>query len=171
MAADPTTPSTRLSDDINAINPGTNIDALLACIVGSLPMGKNGCLLHCRLRFFDPARARAGLPNGVAALIEAMDHTTTTLSLCNTTRATVTVVVQGGAYAEHRLLTVSTDGGATTTLAQSHTQLEGVGQLSGSAVAIAIGAGCAGRVLITMDRYAVSPTLAFPWEQAAPSRL
>lgn len=56
---------------------------MLALTMGSLPMGKNGCLLHCRLRYFDPAAKRAGLPHGVAALLEQADDTTAVVSLVN----------------------------------------------------------------------------------------
>ena len=79
MRADPTTPVTRLSDDINVrthtpnhghdcfltdrwwcrqnINPANGgVDPLLLLSCAALPMGKNGCLLHARLRYFDPVR-------------------------------------------------------------------------------------------------------------------
>ena len=38
--------------------------------MGGLPPKNRGKLLFCQLRYFDPARRRAGLPEGVAALID-----------------------------------------------------------------------------------------------------
>ena len=54
-----------MSDDPNRINPAT-IDALVQLMLGGLPTGRTGYPLHCRLRYFDPQRRRAGLPEDVA---------------------------------------------------------------------------------------------------------
>ena len=69
MRADVRTPDTMLSDDPNLINPATT-DALVRLMLGGLPVGRTGYPLHCRLRYFDPARRRAGLPEQVGALVE-----------------------------------------------------------------------------------------------------
>jgi hypothetical protein len=51
---------------------------------------------------------RAGIPDDVAALVEAMDDTTATVVLVNVNQVEPrTVVVQAGAYAEHQFLAVS----------------------------------------------------------------
>ena len=59
MHADTTTPDTRLSDDMNHINPATT-EALTQLMLGGIPTGRSGCPLHCRLRYFDPARRMTG---------------------------------------------------------------------------------------------------------------
>ena len=62
-------------------------------------------------RYFDPARQRAGIPEDVAALVESMTADETTLRLVNVNQVEAkTVVVQGGAYAEHRIKQVALDG-------------------------------------------------------------
>jgi hypothetical protein len=151
MRQDPTTADTRLSDDMNHINPATT-EALTELMLGGLPTGRVGFPLHCRLRYFDPERRRAGIPQDVAALVETMTADEVTVQLVNLDPvAERTVVVQGGAYAEHQLLRVTVNG--RTVL------------VDGSAFALCLGPGCGGSLRIEMKRYANRPTLAFPWDR------
>ena len=106
MRADTRTPDTTMSDDPNRINPATT-DALVQLMLGGLPVGRTGYPLHCRLRYFDPARRRAGLPEQVGALVERIAEDEVTVQLVNLDPVTArTVIVQGGAYAEHQITTV-----------------------------------------------------------------
>ena len=68
---DPSTPDTRLSDDILAREP-VALDSLTELMLGGLPPGNARPVLHCRLRYFDPERRRPGLPPDVAALVERL---------------------------------------------------------------------------------------------------
>ncbi len=145
------TPDTTLSDDPNLINPATT-DALVRLMLGGLPVGRTGYPLHCRLRYFDPARRRAGLPEQVGALVERITEDDVTVQLVNLDPVTErTVIVQGGAYAEHQITTVGRDGqdGATTV---DHPHF---------AVRLAPLAGA--RLVVGMQRYANQPTLSHPW--------
>jgi hypothetical protein len=73
---------------------------------------QGGALLYARLRYFDPERRRAGVPEDVAALVETLSDDGVTVSLVNTNQvAARTVTVQGGGYGEHQVLSVATDGG------------------------------------------------------------
>src|SRR5207245_2875752 len=65
MRADPTTPDTRLADDPLKFNPAA-VHALVQLALGGLDPGNTGDPLHCRVRYFDPIRRRAGLPEDVA---------------------------------------------------------------------------------------------------------
>jgi hypothetical protein len=151
MCQDTTTPDTRLSDDMNRLNPAVT-DPLIELMLGGLPTGRVGYPLHCRLRYFDPARARAGLPEDVAALVSGMTAGQVTVTLVNLSpvheRA---VVVQGGAYGEHQLMSV-TVGGQTIPADRS-------------ALAVRLAPGCGACLQIDMQRYANPPTLAFPWDR------
>ena len=110
MRADVRTPDTTMSDDPNAINPATT-DALVRLMLGGLPVGRTGYPLHCQLRYFDPARRRAGLPEQVGALVERITEEDVTVQLVNLDPVTErTVIVQGGAYAEHQITTVAPGG-------------------------------------------------------------
>ncbi|KAG5724589.1 hypothetical protein E4T56_gene15031, partial [Termitomyces sp. T112] len=74
----------------------------------SPPQG--GVTLHGRLRYFDPARRRAGLPQDVAALVHSLGDTQTQVTLVNTGDRPRRVIVQGGAYGEHRIESVQLEG-------------------------------------------------------------
>ena len=70
-----TTPADkRLADNMMDYNPAA-ADALIRLMLGGLPPGRDGGLLNARLRYFDPARKRAGVPEDVAALVSAMGDT------------------------------------------------------------------------------------------------
>jgi hypothetical protein len=154
--ADARTPDTTMSDDPNRINPATT-NALVQLMLGGLPVGRTGYPLHCRLRYFDPARRKAGVPEHVGALVERMIEEEVTVRLVNLDPVSSrTVIVQGGAYAEHQITTVRTDslaaGESPTTTEVDHSHF---------VVRLAPGAG--GRLVVGMNRYVNQPTLALPW--------
>jgi hypothetical protein len=146
MDADDTTPDTRLADYMMTFNPATT-DALSKLTLGSYLTG-NIWTLHARVRYFDPARQRPGLPDDVAALVEKFDADTTTLTLVNTNAGeSRDVTVQAGAYGEHQFLTVN-------------------GQpVNGSSVLVRLGPGSGGRLECKVKRYANAPTLKLPWDR------
>ncbi|MCB0188260.1 MAG: hypothetical protein KDE31_28520, partial [Caldilineaceae bacterium] len=84
MRADETAPDTRLSDDPNHINPAVT-ETLTQLMLGGIPTGRTGATLHCRLRYFDSARRRAGLPEDVGALVEKLSAEETVVTLVNVT--------------------------------------------------------------------------------------
>jgi hypothetical protein len=84
------------------LNPVTT-EALLQLTMGAPSPLYNGGLLHARVRHFDPIAKRPGLPEDVAALVESIDPQGVTLCLVNVgTREPRSVLVQAGAFAEHR---------------------------------------------------------------------
>jgi hypothetical protein len=90
-------------DDIHLwqqVNPVTT-EVLTQLTLGAPQMLYNGGLLQARVRYFDAARRRPGLPPGVAALVSRVDPADTVVDLVNThATATASVVVQAGAYGE-----------------------------------------------------------------------
>ena len=151
VRADSTSPDTRMSDDMNGFNPAM-VSRLTELMLGGLPTERLGFPLHCRVRYFDPERRRAGMPEDVGALVESMSADDMTLTLVNTDQvAARTVVVQGGAYAEHQFLAVTQDG---ATLA-----------LNSDSFTVRLGPGCGSRLQIRMARYANRPNCAFPWDR------
>jgi hypothetical protein len=150
LASDLSTPDTRMSDDMNRINPATT-DALIRLMTGGIPTGRDGYPFHCRLRYFDPANQRAGIPQGVAALVTGMDADSVTVELINLNQVIFrTVVVQGGAYGEHQIQSVSS----------GNRQVEVDGQTFSVRLAPSAGAS----IQVKMERYRNPPTLAFPWD-------
>lgn len=151
MRKDTTTPDTRLADDPMKYNPAS-INALTELAMGGLPPGRSGVLLHARLRYFDPHTKRAGLPEGVAALIKKMTADHVTLELVNTNQLDERmVIVQSGGYGEHQLGSV----------AVAETDLK----VNRAAVRVQLAPGAGGTIELSMKRYVNPPTLTFPWNR------
>ena len=132
-------------------NPAST-DALVRLMLGALVPGREGGLLNARLRYFDPVRKRAGVPEGVAALVSALSDQRTVVTLVNVD-ATIprTVVVQGGAYAEHQIESVTVNGRTTP--------------VDGSAFTVQVAPGAGATLTLAMRRYVNQPTAAFPWDR------
>ena len=87
-------------------NPVTT-EALIQLTLGAPQMIYNGGLLMARLRYFDADRKRAGLPRDIAALVTTLEANRTVMRLVNLSPfETRKVVVQGGAFGEHRFTDV-----------------------------------------------------------------
>ena len=149
MRQDQTTPDTRLADDPMKYNPA-RVSSLLKLMLGGIQPGRNASILHCRLRYFDPANKRAGIPDGVAALIENMTDDSVTLTLVNTDQLSPKqVVLQGGGYAEHDILSVQT-GTYNESVMSPH-------------LTVILQPGAGKKLTLKMKRYANRPTMSFPW--------
>jgi hypothetical protein len=110
---DTSTPERRLADNMLDRNPAAT-EAMVQLMWGALVPGRGGGLLNARLRYFDPARKRAGVPEDVAALVSELSDTRTVVTLINLNPSQPrAVIVQGGGYGEHQLVSV-TSGGRTT---------------------------------------------------------
>ncbi|HVX10948.1 MAG TPA: hypothetical protein VHC22_07205 [Pirellulales bacterium] len=151
--ADTTTPDTRLADDPMQFNPAT-VETLVNLVLGGLHPGHQGSPLHCRVRYFDPIRRRAGLPDDVAALVEKLTADSTVLTLVNINPSEPrTVIVQGGAYGEHEFLDAQFAGGSVA--------------IHNNWFTVTIAPGAGGRLTIETRRYANQPTLTPPYERRA----
>lgn len=147
---DTTTPDTRLSDNPNPLNPAT-IGSLVELMLGGMAP-RHGCPLHCRLRYFDPENQRPGMPDGVGALVEKLEADSTTVTLVNTDQVSPRrVIVQGGAYAEHRFGSVSINDEQIA--------------VDGTSFAVELAPGAGATLKIETQRYASQPSFAFPWDR------
>ncbi|MBS7627613.1 hypothetical protein KEJ36_02150, partial [Candidatus Bathyarchaeota archaeon] len=82
-------------------NPVTT-EALVQLTLGTPGILYFGGLLEARVRYFDLAHRRPGLPRDVAALVESLDAQEASLSLVNLSpRESRDVVIQAGAFGEH----------------------------------------------------------------------
>ena len=148
VRSDTSTPDHRLADNMMDFNP-VAVDGLIRLTLGGMPPGRDGGLLNARLRYFDPARKRAGLPEDVGALVSEMSDTRTVVTLVNLNETEPReIVVQGGAYAEHRIESVQVRGETVTVNSPSFT------------LKLAPGAGAS--LTLNMKRYSQKPTEAFP---------
>ena len=158
VQGDKSTPETRLADNALEYNPAS-VASLLQLTQGALHIARpawsptsphqGGAALHARLRYFDPVRRRAGLPEDVAALVDTLDAERTCVTLVNLNPTGERVVtVQGGAYGEHLISSVSNG---------QRSQV-----VSGRSFDVKLGAGCGARLTLAMQRYSATPSLAFP---------
>jgi hypothetical protein len=159
VRGDTSTPETRLADNALNFNPAS-VASLLQLTQGALHIARppwsstsppqGGAPLHARLRYFDPLRRRAGLPEDVSALVDKLEADRTGVTLVNSSQNSERVVtVQGGAYGEHTISSVH-DG------QQAYA-------VNGRSFEVRLAPGCGARLEISMRRYSASPTLAFPW--------
>jgi hypothetical protein len=148
---DNTSTDTRLSDDPLPYNPATTVNTLIQQQLGGL-IPRHGEPLHARVRYFDPKHQRPGLPQEVAALVESLTTDSVTLSLININQTEKRdVIIQSGAYAEHQITAIETDG-------QSQS-------CDTSWITIRLHPGCGTRLTLKTNRYANTPTFSFPWDR------
>ena len=94
-------------------NP-VSAEALVQLTLGGPQPIYNGGLLHSRLRYFDVGRKRQGLPEDVGALVEKLTATRTIVRLVNLSPTeSRELIVQAGAFSEHRFRTVKYDARTT----------------------------------------------------------
>jgi hypothetical protein len=151
IRGDRTPPDKRLADNMLDSNPAAT-DALVRLMWGALVPGREGGLLNARLRYFDPARRRAGVPEDVAALVSELGDRRTVVTLVNLhPTESRTVIVQAGGYAEHQFESVELNG-RTIRLGARDATLQ-----------IAPGAGA--KLTFETRRYVNQPTARFPWDR------
>lgn len=147
---DTSSPDTRLSDNTLQFNTA-NTTCLTQLMMGALTP-RYGEPLHARVRYFDPATQRAGIPEDVAALVEGLTAKTTTLSLVNLNPVeTRKLIVQAGAYGEHHITSVECNG-ATYAVNRPFFLVE-------------LSPGAGAKLVIHQDRYVNQPTMAHPWDR------
>ncbi|MCB0072511.1 MAG: hypothetical protein KDE20_13675, partial [Caldilineaceae bacterium] len=155
IRVDDTTPDTRLADDPMKHNP-VSVQALMEQTMGGLYPGKQGLILHARLRYFDPAARRAGLPPGVSALVDRMTDRETAVTLVNTDQLQPkTLIVQAGGYGEHQIESVATGDAATPGVEFA---------VHGDRLTVRMEPGAGQRLRLRTRKYANPPTLRFPWD-------
>ena len=148
--ADTTPPEKRLADNMLDMNPVTT-DALIQLMLGGWQPGRDGNVLNSRLRYFDPTRKRPGVPEDVGALVSEMSDTTTEVTLVNLNKEIArSVVVQGGAFGEHRIDSITWNGKTVP--------------VNGKTFTVNLAAGAGGTLTLKMKRYALKPSEAFPWD-------
>ncbi len=82
LRRDNTPTEKRLADNMLDYNPAA-IESLVQLMWGALLPGRDGGLVNARLRYFDPDRQRAGVPEDVAALVSQLSDTRATVTLIN----------------------------------------------------------------------------------------
>ena len=145
-------------------------DNLVRLTIGGLPVHKRGEMLHSYVRYFDLDKRQAGLPQGVAALVTGIASDSVTVELVNTNLFEKRrLIVQGGAYGEHRIRDVAYQAAASAWVpgssppdadeAESRTT-----QANGTYFRVDLEPGTGITLKIGLDRFASTPRYAFPWD-------
>jgi hypothetical protein len=101
------------------------LEALIHLTLGGPMPAYHGGHLHTAVRYFDIEGKRPGLPTDVAALVEKITSSSIELTLVNTSSSTPhSVVIQAGAFGEHRILTVTEKGGTETPVGGNHLHVD-----------------------------------------------
>ena len=179
MRQDQQDPSTYGDWYLQVRNP-ISIEGLLQLTMGAPLFMYNGGLLQARLRYFDAQRRRPGLPADVAALVEKLTDESAVLHLVNLNpNEDRELIVQGGAFGEHRFKTVSgdrrrklADGEVGNHGSDPRTYSKWVtGQIEAFSVdvddttfAVRLEPGCRVRLELGMERYSAVPSYRLPWD-------
>ncbi|WP_163717758.1 hypothetical protein [Mangrovibacterium lignilyticum] len=141
--------SLRQSDDPQKLNP-LKTGNLIRLTTGGNDPGIIGNTLHCQVRYFDPENKRAGLPDGIATLVEKVLPDGIQLTLINTSPSCErTVILQAGAYGEHQF----------TGIQYNDEYLE----LNQKQLTIHIAKHSGSQIKLKMKRYVNPPSLDQPW--------
>jgi hypothetical protein len=125
--------------------------ALTMLTTGAREPSQRGSRLMARLRYFDPERSRPGLPENVGALVQKIGPAKVTVCLVNLSKtARRTLIVQGGAYAEHTVLTAKLSDGVRQ-------------KIDARAFAVTFEPRSGQQLEIDLDLFDNSPTLDWPW--------
>ncbi|MFO1021558.1 MAG: hypothetical protein U0903_12805 [Planctomycetales bacterium] len=149
--ADDTTPDTRLADDPMAYAPA-QAPMLVQLMLGGLNMGHNASPIYTHLRYFDPVKRRAGLPEDVAVLVEKLGNEMVQVRLVNVSAVHPRkVTIQAGGYAEHEFTSLQSTGEKK--------------EMKGTSLEVDLAPGAGGVLVLGLKRFVHPPTMAFPWER------
>lgn len=100
------------------------LEALTQLTLGGPMPAYHGGHLHVAVRYFDAERERPGLPEDVAALVSKVTEHEIALTLVNTsTTSARRVVIQSGAFGEHRILSAKEIGREESAVEASHLEV------------------------------------------------
>ena len=124
--------------------------ALLQLTMGAPQPVYYGGLTMAQIRHFDRDERRAGLPRGVAALVEDVTPDGVSVTLVNAGGRDRELAMQAGAYGEHTFTAVD-DG-------------EGTFSPDDSSIRVSLPSGTRVSIDAELDRFSNDPSYAFPWE-------
>jgi len=153
------------------------LDRLVRLSVGGLPVKVQGEMLYSQVRYFDGERRQAGLPPDVAALVTHIEKDLIELEVVNLNPAEPRqLVIQGGAYGEHRFESVTYKQVAeiqppvrdvrnprSGMIDQALTESSSV--LNGRAFVVNLSPGSGSKLTLKIKRFASEPSFDFPWDR------
>ena len=152
IRADSRDVETIVEENLNPPNPVVT-KGLTQMTTGSPHSIYNGGLLRATVRHFDADARRPGLPADVAAFVDLLEAERVGIQLVNTGAADRNLVLQAGAFGEHRFTDLTcgeAEGGRRLAVNSRHL---GVRLPPGTGIRLEIG----------LRRFANRPGYAFPW--------
>jgi hypothetical protein len=168
-------------DDYLQIRNPVTLEGLLQLTLGAPSPLYNGGLLMARLRYYDAEAKRPGLPPDVSALVETLEENRTVVTLVNLHPVKRRqVIVQGGAFGEHKFTSVrytdrgmkqadgSTLNGSTTmekmpSILMPPVEVHQTEQVDGKWLLVELEPGCKTTLELAMERFALDPSYEEPW--------
>ncbi len=150
-------PNTYADHYLQARNPITT-EGLCQLTMGAPQPVYNGGLHMARVRYFDTATKRPGLPKDVAALVEKMDTDKLTLQLVNVNLTEPReFVIQAGAFGEHQFIEVR------YSTKENDRQMNKTIKMDGKYLSVRLQAASQVTLTITQKRFVNPPSYALPW--------
>lgn len=116
----------------------------------------HGGLQHGRVRYFDAAAKRPGLPLGVSALVEKLTPDSVTVHLVNTSLFDDReVIIQAGVFGEHRF--------SNGEIINSSDEVTGTIAAQGKWLNVSLPVGTGITLRLSMERFVHSPSYDMPW--------
>ena len=137
---------------------------LVRLTVGGLPVHRRGEMLHSYVRYFDPDRREPGLPQGVAVLVTGIGKDSAQIEVVNTNLFEKRrMVVQGGAYGEHRITTVARRAASQDGEVRGDRPEAPSVEVHGKHFELELAPGAGASLRIRLHRFASLPRYEFPW--------
>lgn len=144
--------------------------------IGGLPIDVRGEMLYSQVRYFDGEHRRAGLPQDVATLVSRIERDWIEVEIVNLSVTEArTLVIQGGAYGEHRIQSVDFVKVAETqppvgnpSPRQNFNRLveaKESKEIGGIALTVLLEPGSGSTLRIHLDRNSNQPSYDFPWDR------
>lgn len=137
-------------------------EGLLQLTMGAPMHISHGGLQHARVRYYDAAERRPGLPPKVSALVERLTDDSVTLTLVNVDLfEPKEVIIQAGGFGEHRFEHARVVDGASAQPIP----------VQGKWLKVSLAEGAGAKLVLTMKRYANRPSYETPWSSETPAPL
>jgi hypothetical protein len=140
-------------------------EALVQLTLGAPQTLYHGGLLHCPLRYFDPEARRPGLPEDVAARVEAVTADSVEVRLANLhplqSRA---ITLWAGAFGEHEFTALDAKPSADATMETPSSRTNDPFPASRE-IAVHLPPGAETSLRLGLKRYQHRPSYARPWDR------
>jgi hypothetical protein len=164
LKAEGNKPTTVDEDYLRNRNPVFH-KALLQLTMGAPQPVYYGGLVMAQVRHFDARRERPGLPEGVAALVGDVSREGIELTLVNVGCENEELILQAGAYGEHRFESVATDeDDIKVREGKGDASMDGNRRSDGAnTIRVYLPSGSRLSVTAALDRFVNDPSYALPW--------